>query len=88
MNFHVLNNDLNNDTMEKNIPFFRGRYTKRYQRAMPIPSMTKAKTDTIMVIKYELSSALSRFVVAEEKDHIDHFHKWRHILLSLCIYVN
>ena len=54
---------------KKNIPFFRGRYTKKHQRAMPIPNMTKANTDTIMVIKYELSSALSRFVVAEEKDH-------------------
>ena len=69
MNFHVLNNNLNKDTIEKNIPFLRGRYTKKYQRAMPIPNMTKANTDTIMVIKYELSSALSRFFVAKEKDH-------------------
>jgi len=45
-------------------PFFRGLYTKKYQRAMPVPNMTKANTETIMVIKYELSSALSRFVVA------------------------
>lgn len=65
MNFHVLNNN----TIAKNIPFFRGRHTKKYQRAMPVPNMRKANTDTIMVIEYELSSVLSRFVVAEEKDH-------------------